>query len=180
MSKNYKQQLINCYGSSALNNCTGLASELIALDFITSFARVERTSRIDQFHEVDMYFSPFEDKYGYQSGKTYHCQCKGSLIYHTLNHWSIPFNQTGLGIERFLNSDFPILVTNTHVIRGWSSPFDGKILKVNTGLLKEGYDKSDKSSLVIPNDPKYLEVLTDLTEAQKIMLRILSSSKYTQ
>lgn len=180
MSKNYKPQLIDRYGSDALNSCTGLVSELLALDFITSFAKVERTSRDSQFHEVDMYFSPFKDKFGYESGKTYHCQCKGSLIYHKKNYWSLPFNQTGLGIDRFLNSDFPILITNTHIIPGWSSPFDGKILKVNTKLLKESYDKSNKSSLIIPNDPKYFEVLTDLTDTQKIVLRVLSSSNYTQ
>jgi hypothetical protein len=177
--KSYKQPLRQIYGDTRLKKATGLFSEYAVMDFLSEFSRVERTERIDEWHAVDMYFTPFEEKYDFQIGRTYHCQCKGSLAYHIENSWGVSFNKSGLGIQRFLNSELPVIVSNTQSIPSWRSPYDGKILLINAKLLKQSYDPSSEEDLKIPRDPKYFKVLADLTQAQQDTLRIISASEYT-
>ena len=176
MSANYKKQLFENYQEGKLNEMNGKMGELILADYLSTLGWVRRTERQDKFSAVDMFFKSFE-----QPDKELRCQCKTALRFNKIDSWSVPFNKTGLGIDRFLSADLSYIISTPHTIPNWKKDLDGHILLVNTKKLGPEMieEIGGSKSLRIPRSLEFLTPVMELNESDKNMLKILSSSEYT-
>jgi len=167
--------------------CERQLGELLLMDKLSLSGRVTRTGNYDPYDPVDILHEPFVQlsepffTEASQIPKSIKCQCKTCVPYHKENCWTVPFNKTWLGIERFLKADKSYIVIVEQSINSWENEFDGWIIKILTNQLSDKFvtEVNGSKCLKIPRTRSYAIKRWKLTEQENAMLRILSSSEYT-